>query len=62
MNKEKWIHCTNPQNFQEGKVFGWLSKKSPTGYWSGIVIKSDFLHLRVLVKDIRPGIITRKEN
>lgn len=54
---EEWVHATNAASFQPGAVFGWLDKRSETGYLSGIVVRSDPLHLRVLVRDIRAGIV-----
>lgn len=60
MNEEEyWVHCLTTYRYAEGEVIGWMDEKSPTGYLSGIVVRVDHTGLRVLVRDIRPGIISR---
>ena len=56
-NYQEWVHATNAAQFHEGSVFGWSDKRSETGMLSGIVVKVDHLHLRVLVRDLRAGIL-----
>lgn len=51
----QWVHATNAASFREGGVFGWPDKTSPTGFLSGVVVRADPMHLRVLVRDILPG-------
>jgi hypothetical protein len=57
MSGERWVHATNAGDFRSGSVFGWRSDESPTGLLSGVVVQSDQMCLRVLVRDIRAGII-----
>lgn len=54
-----WIHATNAAQFREGALFGWHDKTSPTGMLSGYVVRSDPLHLRVLVRDIQPATLAK---
>lgn len=58
--QEEWIHATNAAQFRAGSVFGWPDRRSETGFLSGIVVRSDPLHLRVLVRDIRAGVVNAK--
>lgn len=55
--QEEWVHCTNPNDFTRGGVFGWRDERSETGWLSGIVQEVDHLHLRVRVNDIRAGVL-----
>ena len=42
-----------------GAVFGWPSEASQTGYMSGVIVRVDHTHLRVLVRNIKPGNLVR---
>lgn len=55
--RERWVHATNAAKFKPGDVFGWAAEESSTGFLSGIIVTTDFLRLRVLVRDVRPGVI-----
>lgn len=50
-------HATNAGKFRPGDVFGWRDERSETGWCSGIVVSSSFMHLTVTVRDIRAAII-----
>jgi hypothetical protein len=54
---EQWVHTTEPGKYSVGGICGWRDDDSPTGYLSGVVVRVDYMHLRVLVRDVRPGVM-----
>lgn len=52
--KVLWVHSTDSLNYPGG-LFGWRSDTSPTGWWSGHLIRTDSAGLRALVENILPG-------
>lgn len=54
---QEWVHATNACNYHLGDVLGWRDERSETGMLSGIVVRPDALHLRVLVRDIRAAVV-----
>ena len=52
---EQWVHTLGQHDI--GSVIGWRSDDSPTGWWSGIVLKR--ASCSVLVNQIRPGVLAR---
>lgn len=52
--KALWVHTLDSMSYPGG-LFGWRSDTSPTGWWSGHVIRIDYVELRTLVENILPG-------
>lgn len=55
--EEITVHALNAAEFgvYGRNVFGWPADDSPTGFWSGIVVRT--ATFSVTVRDVRPAIV-----